>query len=70
MLGYAVRQFFDNGGSDAYVLRVTENDTATAACSIDDLDIEASSPARLTESIREGLAKMGKVIRDANIKAD
>jgi phage tail sheath protein FI len=44
LLGYAVRQFFDNGGSDAYVLRVTENDTATAACSIDDLDIEASSP--------------------------
>jgi tripartite-type tricarboxylate transporter receptor subunit TctC len=33
-------------------------------------DVEASSPARLTESIREGLAKMGKVIREANIKAD
>ena len=28
LLGYAVRQFYDNGGSDAYVLRIA--DTATA----------------------------------------
>ena len=33
-------------------------------------DVEASSPARLTQSIRDGLARMGKVIRDAGIKAD
>jgi tripartite-type tricarboxylate transporter receptor subunit TctC len=33
-------------------------------------DVEASSPARLGESIREGLAKMGKVIREAGIKPD
>jgi tripartite-type tricarboxylate transporter receptor subunit TctC len=33
-------------------------------------DVEASSPARLTESIRDGLARMGKVIREAGIKAD
>ena len=33
-------------------------------------DVEASSPARLTESIRDGLARMGNVIRDAGIKAD
>ena len=33
-------------------------------------DVEASSPARLTESIRDGLARMGKVIREAGIKAE
>ena len=45
LLGYAVRQFFENGGSDAYILRIaSDTDTATAACAIDDLTIEASSP--------------------------
>jgi tripartite-type tricarboxylate transporter receptor subunit TctC len=33
-------------------------------------DVEASTPARLSESIRDGLAKMGKVIREAGIKPD
>jgi tripartite-type tricarboxylate transporter receptor subunit TctC len=33
-------------------------------------DVDASTPARLTESIRDGLAKMGKVVRDAGIKAE
>jgi tripartite-type tricarboxylate transporter receptor subunit TctC len=33
-------------------------------------DVDASTPARLTESIRDGLARMGKVIREAGIKAD
>ena len=44
-LGYAVRHFYDNGGSDAYVLRIADTATvATADCDIDDLHIEASSP--------------------------
>jgi tripartite-type tricarboxylate transporter receptor subunit TctC len=33
-------------------------------------DVEASAPARLTESIRDGLAKMGRVIKEAGIKAE
>jgi len=33
-------------------------------------DVDATTPAQLTESIRDGLAKMAKVIRDAGIKAD
>ena len=44
LLGYAVRQFFENGGSDAYVLRIADDDAETAACDIGDLHIEASSP--------------------------
>src|SRR5262245_20342561 len=45
LLGYAVRHFYDNGGSDAYILRIADSATAqTAACDIDDLHIPASSP--------------------------
>ena len=44
LLGYSVRHFFENGGADAYVLRIADDDAATATCSIDDLDISASSP--------------------------
>jgi tripartite-type tricarboxylate transporter receptor subunit TctC len=33
-------------------------------------DVEPTSPAGLTESIRTGLARMGKVIREAGVKAD
>ncbi len=43
LLGYAVRHFYDNGGADAYVLRIAADDADTAACAIGDLDITASS---------------------------
>jgi tripartite-type tricarboxylate transporter receptor subunit TctC len=33
-------------------------------------DIEPGSPEQLTESIRAGLARMGRIIREAGIKAD
>src|SRR5712692_4368967 len=48
VLGYSVRQFYDNGGTDAYILRIAETDPAnpakTAGCAIGDLHILASSP--------------------------
>jgi phage tail sheath protein FI len=48
LLGYSVRHFFDNGGSDAYVIRIASADPAdpaeTASCDIGDLHIPASSP--------------------------
>jgi phage tail sheath protein FI len=45
LLGYAVRHFYENGGSDAYVLRIADTATArTADCDIGDLHIPASSP--------------------------
>src|SRR4051812_25946204 len=51
-LGYAVRSFFDNGGTDAYIIRIAKSPSpddptgvpaATATAKLDDLDIEASS---------------------------
>jgi uncharacterized protein len=53
LLGYSVRQFFDNGGADAYVIRIASTDAAdpakTATCDIDDLHIAASSPGKWAE---------------------
>jgi uncharacterized protein len=44
LLGHSVKHFYDNGGSDAYVVRIADATAVTASCSIDALDIEASSP--------------------------
>lgn len=43
LLGYSVKHFYDNGGVDAYILRVAVGE-ATAGAAIDDLDVSASSP--------------------------
>jgi hypothetical protein len=44
LLGYAVRHFYSNGGADAYVLRIADDDAVTATSAIGDLAISASSP--------------------------
>lgn len=50
LLGYAVKQFYENGGADAYVLRIAdESDDVTAAAqaataAVGDLTFSASSP--------------------------
>jgi phage tail sheath protein FI len=46
LLGYAVKHFYDNGGSDAYVLRIADATAKTADCDIGDLHIPASSPGQ------------------------
>ena len=45
LLGYSVKQFFDNGGSDAYLIRLTHSSAKTASVFVNsDLTISASSP--------------------------
>jgi hypothetical protein len=46
-LGYAVKQFFTNGGTDAYVLRLTSggnDENEKAVCSIGGIEFKAISP--------------------------
>lgn len=43
LLGHSVRQFYANGGSDAYVLRIASADAATAQVITGDLTIDAST---------------------------
>jgi phage tail sheath protein FI len=48
VLGYSVKQFYENGGADAYVLRIAETsgvtNAVTASCTLGDLTVSASSP--------------------------
>jgi phage tail sheath protein FI len=43
-LGHAVRQFFDNGGRDAYVVRLVDAGAAASTAVIGSLTVSASSP--------------------------
>src|SRR5215469_16558874 len=43
-LGHAVKQFFDNGGSDAYIVRLAAGTFAAASVTIGDLTVTANSP--------------------------
>lgn len=46
LLGHAVLQFFDNGGSDAYIVRLAGGGAAAATAVIAPLSITASSPGK------------------------
>ena len=52
LLGYAVQQFYNNGGSDAYVLRIPPGDEVAAASAIGTLAINASSPGAWAHDYR------------------
>ena len=56
-LGYAVKHFFDNGGTDAYIVRITHSTATTAACAIGPLTIEASSPGKWANTLQVRLTR-------------
>lgn len=57
LLGYAVKQFYDNGGADAYVLRIPPGDEVSADAAIGDLTITASSPGEWAQDYRVRLVR-------------
>ena len=57
LLGYAVKQFYDNGGADTYVLRIPPGDEVSAVASIGDLTITASSPGAWAHDYRVRLTR-------------
>ena len=58
LLGYAVKQFFENGGSDAYVVRIADVATAQAAtAAIGDINITASSLGEWAKDYRVRLTR-------------
>jgi phage tail sheath protein FI len=81
LLGYSVRHFFDNGGSDAYIIRLASTDpadpNATASCDFGGLHIPASSPGewahafsiRLTQRTDDATRFRIEVISPANNNA-
>ncbi len=44
LLGYSLKHFYENGGADAYVLRIASDDADTASCELGDLAVSANSP--------------------------
>lgn len=52
-LGYSVRHFFENGGSDTYVIRLVGDGNQTASVAINgNLTVSASSPGEWANSLR------------------
>ena len=52
LLGYTVKQFFDNGGADAYVLRIADTTAASASVTAGDLTVTANSPGAWANDYR------------------
>jgi phage tail sheath protein FI len=53
LLGYSVRHFFDNGGTDTYVIRLAAEDSQTASAEINaNLTVSASSPGEWANTLR------------------
>ena len=57
LLGYAVKQFFDNGGSDAYVIRIHASTAVSAEGSIGDLTVTAFSEGAWANDYRVRLTR-------------
>ena len=56
-LGYAVRQFYDNGGADAYVIRISADDDEVAEAAIGDLTVRANSSGEWANEYRVRLTR-------------
>lgn len=53
LLSYSIRHFFENGGSDTYVIRLTGTGNQTASVAINsDLSVSASSPGEWANALR------------------
>jgi phage tail sheath protein FI len=57
LLGYAVKHFYDNGGADAYVVRIAASDAKVAEAAIGDLKLKATSPGGWPKEYRVRLKR-------------
>jgi uncharacterized protein len=55
LLGYSVYQFFQNGGQQAYIVRVVSSDSHTASLALGSLTISANSPGDWVNSYSIGI---------------
>lgn len=56
---YAVRSYFLNGGSVAFIVRVTAPAPAPSSATVNDLDIDATSAGAWGDRVRVGIAHSG-----------
>jgi phage tail sheath protein FI len=57
LLGYSVKHFYDNGGSDAYILRIADDDAVAAEAALGDLALTATSPGEWAADYRVRLTR-------------
>ena len=57
LLGYSVKQFYDNGGADVYVIRLAHTDAVAASGASGDLTVTASSPGAWANACRFRLTR-------------
>ncbi len=55
LLGYSVSQFFQNGGQQAYIVRIASSDAKTASVTLGSLTISANSPGDWANSYSIGI---------------
>lgn len=60
-LGYAVNQFFGNGGQQAYIVRLVWTDAVTASTTVDGLKLWASSPGQWANNYKVVINPTGGV---------
>lgn len=70
-LGYSVRQFFDNGGTDTYVIRLSSDESERASVKINDnLRIIASSPGAWANAVAIRIARRTDVGNEHRFRLD
>lgn len=67
-LGYAVFQFFQNGGSQAYIVRLVDAGAATASSSIGGLALSANSPGAWGNSIQVTISNVSAANNTFNLQ--
>jgi phage tail sheath protein FI len=66
-LGYAVYQFFLNGGSQAYIIRLVHTDSATAGSEIGGLPVSANSPGNWGNNIYVAISNVNTTNNTFNL---
>ena len=67
-LGYAVYQFFLNGGSQAYIVRMVWTDAETASSTISGLALYASNPGDWANSIGVSISNVNSIANTFNLQ--
>ena len=67
-LGYAVYQFFLNGGSQAYIVRLVDTGAASASSSIGGLEFTANNPGAWGNSIHVSISNVNSSTNTFNVQ--
>ncbi len=64
LLGYSVRHFYDNGGADAYILRIADTTSATPAATANGSHRRSRLRGQFARRVGQGLQRAADVARE------